>query len=227
MSLFDAFLGRSQEKTITDASATARREIGEGLDNYVRTTKQYLERALPEYDRFAPTFEQGQGALGLLSNALGINGPAAQSSFFSGFQTDPGYQAGLDAGIQALDRSAAARGLLRSGGQQRDLFGFGQRYLSEAFNNRLNSLFGLGQYGTNLGFNTATNRANLLTGAGQGIANAQFGTGQLMANNFINQGNAQAAAQSAGINNLLGLGRIIGGVAMAPFTGGTSLFART
>ena len=64
------------------------------------------------------------------------------------FQTDPGYQFRFSEGVRALDRSAAARGGLLSGGYGRALTRYGQGFASEEFGNvynRISNIAGLGQ----------------------------------------------------------------------------------
>lgn len=67
---------------------------------------------------------------------------------FSSFQQSPDYKFAFDQGLQATDRSAAARGGLFSGGHQADLQAFGQGLASQQYGNyynRLASLAGVGQ----------------------------------------------------------------------------------
>ncbi len=52
---------------------------------------------------------------------------------FAEAQQDPGYQFRLDAGRQALERSAAARGLLRTGGTLKDIAEYGQKYGAQEY----------------------------------------------------------------------------------------------
>lgn len=51
---------------------------------------------------------------------------------------EPGYQFRLDAGRGALERSAAARGLLRSGGTLQDIVDFGQKLGTQEYGNVYN-----------------------------------------------------------------------------------------
>lgn len=51
---------------------------------------------------------------------------------------EPGYQFRLQAGQNALERSAAARGVLRSGGTLRDLTEYGQKFGQQEFSNVYN-----------------------------------------------------------------------------------------
>lgn len=53
-------------------------------------------------------------------------------------QADPGYQFRLGAGQQALERSAAARGVLRTGGTLKDILQYGQNFGSQEYGNAFN-----------------------------------------------------------------------------------------
>jgi hypothetical protein len=109
------------------------------------------------------------------------------------FQQDPGYAFRLSEGQKALDRSAAARGGLISGGALKAAQRYGQdmgsqeytnafnRYQSErsAQLNPLQSLAGIGQSATNFvgqaGANNAANVGNYMTGAAAAGAAGQVG----------------------------------------------------
>lgn len=96
------------------------------------------------------------------------------SGDMSAFTQSPDYQFAYDQGMQALDRSAASRGNLFSGGQQADLMQFGQGLATQNYNNyynRLAELAGIGQTAaTNLG-SFGQNTANSLAGLYQNMGN--------------------------------------------------------
>jgi hypothetical protein len=216
MGFFDSFFGKDQANDITNASAQATGHIQKGLTDFTNTTKDYLGQSL---GFLAPYAGAGQDTLKLLGGALGLGGAGPQQSFFSNLMTEPGYGAGQDAGIRALDRGAAARGGVRSGGQNEALYSFGNRYFNDFANNRISQLMGLlsptmGAAGTS----AAWTSAGLTSEAGNNIAGAQFGTGQLFANNAVNTGNALAQSRNIGINNLLGVGNMI--AKFMPWSGG-------
>ena len=48
---------------------------------------------------------------------------------------DPGYQFRMNQGAQALQQSAAARGVLRTGGTMKDILGYGQSLASQEYGN--------------------------------------------------------------------------------------------
>ena len=213
MGFFDNFFGTTQANDISQASDMANRRYQQGLSQFTDTTKDYLGQSLSYLQPFA---QAGGDTLKLLGGALGIYGQGPQQQFFGGLQNDPGYQAGMGAGVDALDKSAAARGMLRSGGQQRDLYSFGQRYLNDYANNRISQLGGL----LTPTMGAAGSSADLTSQAGNNIAGAQFGTGQLFANNAINSGNALAKSRNVGINNILGWLNAVSGAGKSAVTMG-------
>lgn len=60
---------------------------------------------------------------------------------------DPGYQFRLDQGLQGLQRSAAARGTLLTGGTLKALDRYNQDYATGAYQNVFNNNFNLAQLG--------------------------------------------------------------------------------
>lgn len=87
-------------------------------------------------------------------------------------QNDPGYKERLNMGIDSMQRSAAAKGTLLTGGLQKDLNQFSQDYAS----NEYDKVYGraLGEYNTAYGiYNTNQNNvANRLTSLGNVGLNA-------------------------------------------------------
>jgi hypothetical protein len=147
----------------------------------------------------APYREAGYNALANLQRTAG-NVPAAFKFGAGDYQADPGYAFRLTEGQKALDRQAAARGGLISGGALRAAQRYGQEMGSQEYGNAYNraltsyntdvarenqlynrqaGLAGIGQTATNLvgqaGQNYATNVGNLMTGAGAAQAAGQVG----------------------------------------------------
>lgn len=114
------------------------------------------------------------------------------------FQADPGYQFRMSEGMKALERSAAARGGLGSGGTLKALTRYGQDFASNEYTNAYNRF--------NADRDRRFNRLSSLAGIGQ-TANSQLGqAGTNYANNVsqtqIGLGNAQAAASIAKGNQM-------------------------
>jgi len=123
------------------------------------------------------------GAMTPLSSMGGAAG--AEAALMSA----PGFQFRIQEGQKALERSAAARGTLLTGGTLKAITRYGQDFASNEYNNRYNQLYGL----SNLGLNAANSSANLGSSYAANAGNlyqnqANTGTG------LITQGaNAQAA----------------------------------
>jgi hypothetical protein len=121
------------------------------------------------------------------------------------FQQDPGYGFRLSEGQKALDRQAAARGGLISGGALRAAQRYGQEMGSQEYMNAFN------RYQTE---NAARlNPLQSLAGVGQTTANTLSTAGQNMASNvgdaYQNAANARASGYVGGANaltNALGTG---------------------
>lgn len=106
------------------------------------------------------------------------------------FQADPGYAFRLSEGQKALERSAAARGGLLSGGTGKALQRFGQEFGSQEYTNAFNRY-------------QAERAARLqplqsLTGMGQTTAQQIGQQGQQMASNIGNNMGSAAAARASG-----------------------------
>jgi hypothetical protein len=76
-----------------------------------------------------------------------FDAPRFDAPTFDQAQEEPGYQFRLDAGRQALERSAAARGVLRTGGSLKDLLEYGQNFGAQEYSNVFNRA--LQGYGAN------------------------------------------------------------------------------
>ena len=126
-------------------------------------------------------------------------------------QNDPGFQFRLQQGQDALQRSAAARGSLLTGGTAQDLAKFGQDYASNEYGNVYNRALNDYQQRYNIfqnNQNTEFNRLMALSGSGQAqtaqlygagtaaannAGNIYMNSGQQIGNDYMNAGNAQAA----------------------------------
>lgn len=146
----------------------------------------------------SPFLKTGTGAINSLASLFGFgnggHGPTPQTmqNALATFRNTPGYQFSYDQGLNAIDRSAASRGMLLSGGQLKDAQTYGQGVADQGYGNYFNQLFQLSGLGENAG--AATGNAGVATG--QGVAGSQ-----------IAAGNALAGGQAASTNNLLsGLG---------------------
>lgn len=106
------------------------------------------------------------------------------------FQADPGYAFRLSEGQKALERSAAARGGLLSGGTGKALQRFGQDYGSQEYTNAFN------RYQTERAARLQPLQS--LAGVGQTATNTIGQAGQTMASNVGEAIGSGAAARASG-----------------------------
>jgi len=137
------------------------------------------QQAIDEQRRM---YEQIQGNMSPYTQAGAANlaqMQALNAGDFSSFHESPDYQFALSEGIKGLDRSAAARGRLYSGGYGEDLTRFGQGLATQNYGNyydRLARLAGMGQQSASdlsrYGAAMAGGVGDILLGQGQARASA-------------------------------------------------------
>lgn len=132
-----------------------------------------------------PWMQAGQSALGQMQ--------ALNAGDFSSFKESPDYQFAFDQGMQGLDRSAAAGGMLTSGGADADRIAYGQGMASQQYGNYYNRLAGL----AGVGQQTASGLGQLGANTGANIGNALMNTGQARASSYMAK--ADANSQLAGL----------------------------
>jgi hypothetical protein len=155
----------------------------------------------------APFYSAGVAGQNRLLDLLGISGNKAAQGYgkyaqdfsMGDFQQDPGYAFRLSEGQKALERSAAARGGLISGGAMKAATRYGQDMGSQEYQNAYN------RYQTNRA--NQLNPLGSLTQSGQAAANFQAGNlgsyGTNVGNLMGQQGESRAAGE-------IGMGRTFG-----------------
>jgi hypothetical protein len=142
-----------------------------------------------------PYLSAGQGALSQLQSIYGLGGKGPNAGqIMKTLQGLPGYQFQMQQGTQAVDRSAAARGLLNSGATGKALTQYGQGLASNYLGNYVNGLAGIAGMGqasagqqAQVGMNTANQIGANQMSAGNAAAAGYIGTGQAI-NGAINNG---------------------------------------
>lgn len=152
--------------------------------------EQRMAREQSRQDQM-PWMQAGQSALGQLQ--------ALNSGDFSSFKESPDYQFTFDQGLQGLDRSAAARGSLNSGGADADRIAYGQGMASQQYGNyynRIASLAGAGQQ-------AASGLGALGANAANQIGNSMQNAGAARASSYLQRGdaNSQLASGLGGLAN--------------------------
>ena len=119
--------------------------------------------------------------------------PAAPVGPYGGLRTSPGYQFRLDEGIKAIDRSASARGLRRSGGTAMAVQRYGEGLAASEYDSYASRLAQLSGFGQSATAGTAAAGAS----AAQAIGNAQMAAGNARASSYLNT----ASSINSGLNN--------------------------
>lgn len=215
-----------QRQTAQDVLALQKQMYQEGV-----------ARQQPYYQAGVNALAEMQGRTNAMPEAFKYEGqqPAAFSFSADNFQADPGYAFRLSEGLKAIERGAAARGGLLSGGTGKALTRFGQDLASQEYQNAYNRAltgYDIGrqreqeQYGRALtGYNAQTSREaqqyNRLAGlAGIGGTTAQqltatgqnYGTsaGNVMSNTANNLANIAVNQGNTAGNALLAQGAAYG-----------------
>jgi hypothetical protein len=217
-SIGGAIIGSNAAGNAADAQTAA---ANHAADLQSQASTQSLDFQKQQYNtsqaQQAPWLQAGQNGLNDLQYGMGTGGTAngsgvAQGSLTTPYgqsftaptglteQNDPGYQARLQLGQDAIQRSAAARGGVVTGGTAQALNNNAQDYASNEYGNVYNRA--LNSFDTNFNaYNTnQTNQYNKLA--------ALSGTGQQTATQLANQGqNASNNVTSNLLNTAQGVGQ--------------------
>lgn len=157
----------------------------------------------------APWRAAGSGALQMLSDSLGLNGPAGNARGTAAFQKSPGYDFAMSEGLKGVDAGAYARGTGRSGATYKAETRFAQGTANQEFGGwlgKLGTVAGFGQSATQTGASAgsafAVNAGNTVQDAAAARASGYVGS---------------ANAVSGGINSLA---KLAGNFAGGSLTGG-------
>ena len=166
----------SQDKATKKAAKAQKQALAQQL----ALTKPYVEagkNALPEYLKLAPYEDFGMKQ----------------------FQADPGYNFRMAEGMKGLERSAAARGLLQSGGTLKGIQQYGQNLASAEYDNAFSRYISQRE--------ASMEPYRYLTGLGQAAAAGQAAnigsSGAALAEIAAARGNASAAL-AAGTGSAIG-----------------------
>jgi hypothetical protein len=244
MELFDAFDSSSKEQTMQQGFNAGKDLTKKGIKKDTKYTEKgvgelqagkaealpYLDQGAAQgsgyYDQAAAPFQgmTDRGQAGVDEYTRLLNDP-------NSFSLTPGAQFQMDTGIEALNRSAAGRGMLQSGNQTEDILRLGQGVANQDYYNNLqarqpyfglygqgaqgqsNALMGQGNMWNQLGRDksavatgTAGNVADMYGSLGGRINQSYGNLGQSRIDLGVNQANAQSAADSNLWGAILGLG---------------------
>ena len=122
--------------------AARRNRVAQGqLDEIQGPNTGLLDQFEQKYGTtFDPSTAQATAGANLYADALGINGAGGNARATGAFQAGPGYGFAMDQGLQALQRSAAAGGMLASGNTLTAATQYGQGLANQEYGNWLGRL---------------------------------------------------------------------------------------
>jgi len=212
--LLGSYASSKSAKTQAQAADRAADLQSDVADKSLALQERMYEESIA---RQQPFLQAGVNALGRMQrNEFAL--PAAFTFTSKDFRADPGYAFRLAEGQKALDRQAAARGGLISGGALKAAARYGQDMGSQEFQNAYNR--GLIGYNANVArADTGYNRLAALAGIGQTTTdkinaagqNYASSAGNIMGNMATNVGNAYGAAGQARASGYMGVANAIGG----------------
>lgn len=152
MSLWDTLFGSSKE---------ANKGIQQGINTMTAASNDAVGMLQPFADQGSKAFRQ-------IGDLSGLSGSQAQTDAMARFRTDPGYEFKLQQGIDAIDRSAASRGMLNSGQTLKALSEYGQGMADQSYGQYYDRLAGLADTGVNTVSNQAATKINAANNQAQG-----------------------------------------------------------
>lgn len=201
----------SQEKSAAEANEIARETRDKELALQEKMFNKNIELQQPAIDAGNTSRNRLMQLLGLSAGGAD-NGSAMRDFTMADFQADPGYQFRMSEGAKGLERSAAARGGLLSGGALKDMErfsqGLGSQEYGAAFDRfntnkaaKMNPLLALAD--------KSQVASGALGAAGQTYANGVGGAlsqySVTAGNNVTGAGNARASGYLAQGNQLMSL----------------------
>ena len=204
-----ATLGGAAEEATGGGASGAAREAAQ-ISNAAAERDLALRTRMYEEGvaRQQPFYQAGVNALPQYVSGIQQGGELVRGFTPADFTADPGYGFRLSEGQKALDRQAAARGGLISGGALRAAQRYGQEMGSQEYTNaynrfrdtqglRRNALAGVAGYGPTAagainaaGQNYATGAGGIMSGQGETSANALLASQQARSSSYGQLGSA-------------------------------------
>lgn len=207
--------------------ATGNPELDKQISDYLTTqynsnNAKLIQAQNQEYQQQLQAYNQNKA----LYDQYTAQGPLNQQQITNIVTNQPGYQAQLGQGIQAVQNAASSKGLVNSGAALKELTNFGANLESQYYNNLLGNLSNQAAVGANAANSAnqaAQNESNALAGLysqnADAQANSQLAAGQALASayqlgnttyNKVITGQSNSSASNDG--GLSGIGSLLGGV---------------
>ena len=190
-----ALIGASSAKKAAKAQGKAANKASD-------TTLKMYEQTRADLAPYAGT---GGSALTSIAGMYGLptatnpkGGEAFSDSALAAFRNSPDYKVALQEGIRARDLSAASRGNLLSGGQEKRIAEYGSDLANLKFGQYMDHLYRL----AGMGQNAAAGQGSAATNAGSSLARLALDRGESEASGAVGVGNALSSGLTGLGSNL-------------------------
>lgn len=170
----------------------------------------YLNEAGDIYSGLA---DRSLSNLDYYKNALGLNGAEGSATALSQFQAGPGYEWQMSQGLDALNRTAAARGQLNSGNTNIDTLTYASGLANQEWNNWLSNLASYDNQQNNnylTGLSGQATSLGSLADLAQGGVNQKLGLTSSITSGLMGANNQYASGAN---QQAQGFGSLFGGLA--------------
>lgn len=216
-SIGSAFIGSSAAKDAAKIQSDQAQRTAQMQMQLGQQGSNLIGAAVPNATNYLdPFINTGRSALTSLASLYGISTPGnpggqqGQDQAWSNMLQTPAYQFAQSQGQLGLDRSAASRGLLLSGGQLKDTMSFNQGLATQQVGNYTNVLSGLASSGQSaagmagqMTLQGAQGQASALSNTAQMVGGTQLGGAQSAASGVVGSANALTGGIQNGFQNAL------------------------
>lgn len=185
-------------QTLQQAQQNALKDIRTGLTNATGAVNTGMTSLQGLGDKYG-------AATNMYLDALGVNGAQGTQNAQNAFTAGPGYQWMMDQALDAVNRTAGARGMLRSGNTMSDTVSRASGLAGQEYNNWLNNL-SKGIAPETMAYGGQADLSKTLGGLYQNAGNAQAGIRMNTAGGIANQNSMAANAATQGSGNLWNMG---------------------
>jgi hypothetical protein len=209
--IVSGLMGASASRDAASTQAGAARDASAASLQATQETNAMQQKMYDQnVQRQQPWVQQGTTSLSQLGGLMAPGGQLTQTFKPSDLTTDPSYQWRLNQGTQNLNASAAARGMLGSGQNLKDITDYGQGAASQEYgaafdryntnqNNLYNRLSALSSLGQNAAAGVGNNGTQVANSMSQNTM-----SGVNSSNNYLTSGAAASAAGQVGASNAIG-----------------------
>jgi hypothetical protein len=224
---FDTMFGGGAEREAAEKNRALASQYGTDAQGYLKTGYDTgttnVNKSISAFDPLATLGGKYNAAGDLYLGALGAGGPEGTAAARAAFTNAPGYEGGITAGLDAINRRRGVGGMYDSGNADQDALTFAQNAQNQQYNTWLQNLAGAGQTGVGLAGNVAQGQAsgyNNLANLASNYAQNQTGVAGTSLNANTSANTLQAQGEASGAKNLLGAGLAVAGMVAGGGLGG-------